>query len=175
MPLLMALGDREKRSSSDGPPPDGPAPATMQFIKRCASVQPPGWVHVLPVMPLSGRLPVPAAGAARLRPERVTRSYGSRSSLDSAVTEGDDGLCRICLILSPGRLGRSWGVRCKRNGIGPHLLSGWRILRKPRRRRKFIWASNLAASAGWPVLGFSCFQPFRRWEPPGWRLRGGWR
>ncbi|RJL11896.1 alpha/beta hydrolase [Paracoccus siganidrum] len=30
-PLLMALGDREKRSGSDGPPPDGPAPATMQF------------------------------------------------------------------------------------------------------------------------------------------------
>ncbi|WP_017998789.1 alpha/beta hydrolase-fold protein [Paracoccus sp. N5] len=32
LPLLVALGDREKRSGSDGPPPDGPAPATMQFI-----------------------------------------------------------------------------------------------------------------------------------------------
>lgn len=32
LPLLVALGDREKRSGTDGPPPDGPAPATMQFV-----------------------------------------------------------------------------------------------------------------------------------------------
>lgn len=30
--MLVALGDKEKRSGSDGPPPDGPAPATMQFL-----------------------------------------------------------------------------------------------------------------------------------------------
>ena len=35
-PLLVALGDREKRSGSDGPPPDGPAPATMDFIAGLA-------------------------------------------------------------------------------------------------------------------------------------------
>ncbi len=32
-PLLIALGDREKRSGSDGPVPDGPAPATMHFLE----------------------------------------------------------------------------------------------------------------------------------------------
>lgn len=31
-PLLVALGDKEKRSGADGPPPDGPAPATMDFV-----------------------------------------------------------------------------------------------------------------------------------------------
>lgn len=31
-PFLMALGDKEKRSGLDGPPPDGPAPATMDFV-----------------------------------------------------------------------------------------------------------------------------------------------
>lgn len=36
LPLLVALGDREKRSGSDGPPPDGPAPATMDFIAGLA-------------------------------------------------------------------------------------------------------------------------------------------
>jgi len=36
LPLLVALGDREKRSGSDGPPPDGPAPATMQFVADLA-------------------------------------------------------------------------------------------------------------------------------------------
>jgi len=35
-PLLVALGDREKRSGSSGPPPDGPAPATMNFIADLA-------------------------------------------------------------------------------------------------------------------------------------------
>ena len=49
LPLLMALGDREKRSGSDGPPPDGPAPATMQFFQDLRGH--PGHraqVHVLP-------------------------------------------------------------------------------------------------------------------------------
>lgn len=48
LPLLMALGDREKRSGSDGPPPDGPAPATMRFVADLC--QHPGHraqVHVL--------------------------------------------------------------------------------------------------------------------------------
>lgn len=48
-PLLVALGDREKRSGSDGPPPDGPAPATMDFIAGLAAH--PGHkakLHVLP-------------------------------------------------------------------------------------------------------------------------------
>lgn len=48
-PLLMALGDREKRSGSDGPPPDGPAPATMDFVRGLAHH--PGHkaqIHVLP-------------------------------------------------------------------------------------------------------------------------------
>lgn len=30
--MLVALGDKEKRSGSDGPPPDGPAPVTMAFL-----------------------------------------------------------------------------------------------------------------------------------------------
>lgn len=30
----LALGDREKRTGSDGPPPDGPAPATMALAAR---------------------------------------------------------------------------------------------------------------------------------------------
>lgn len=30
--LMMALGDKEKRSGAGGPPPDGPAPATMDFV-----------------------------------------------------------------------------------------------------------------------------------------------
>ncbi|SMO82589.1 alpha/beta hydrolase [Paracoccus laeviglucosivorans] len=49
LPLLVALGDREKRSGSDGPPPDGPAPATMQFVADLA--RHPGHaaqIHVLP-------------------------------------------------------------------------------------------------------------------------------
>lgn len=35
-PLLVALGDREKRSGSAGPPPDGPAPATLGFLADLA-------------------------------------------------------------------------------------------------------------------------------------------
>ncbi|MTH62979.1 alpha/beta hydrolase [Paracoccus shanxieyensis] len=63
LPLLMALGDREKRSGSDGPPPDGPAPATMQFIADLALH--PGHraqVHVLPghvhIQTLAGSFPL---------------------------------------------------------------------------------------------------------------------
>ena len=70
VPLLMALGDREKRSGSDGPPPDGPAPATMQFIETLR--RHPGHraqVHVLPghahIQTLAGSFPLvlPFAGA----------------------------------------------------------------------------------------------------------------
>lgn len=31
-PLLVALGDREKRTGAEGPPPDGPAAATLDFV-----------------------------------------------------------------------------------------------------------------------------------------------
>ena len=46
--LLLALGDKEKRSGSDGPPPDGPAPATMAFA--AALRQHPGHDPVLHVL-----------------------------------------------------------------------------------------------------------------------------
>lgn len=62
-PLLVALGDREKRSGSDGPPPDGPAPATMQFVADLRHH--PGHqaqVHVLPghvhIQTLAGSFPL---------------------------------------------------------------------------------------------------------------------
>lgn len=62
-PLLVALGDREKRSGSDGPPPDGPAPATMDFIAGLA--RHPGHravPHVLPghahIQTLAGSFPL---------------------------------------------------------------------------------------------------------------------
>lgn len=62
-PLLVALGDREKRSGSEGPPPDGPAPATMNFL---ADLQRhPGLnseIHVLPgfihIETLAGSFPL---------------------------------------------------------------------------------------------------------------------
>lgn len=70
-PLLVALGDREKRSGSDGPPPDGPAPATMDFVdslRRHPGLDPQ--VHVLPglrhIETIAGSLPLAirfAAGA----------------------------------------------------------------------------------------------------------------
>lgn len=47
-PMLAALGDKEKRSGSDGPPPDGPAPATMRFLDDLTAH--PGYrpeIHVL--------------------------------------------------------------------------------------------------------------------------------
>ena len=70
-PLLVALGDREKRSGSDGPPPAGPAPATMTFVeslRRHPGLDPQ--VHVLPglkhIETIAGSLPLAirfAAGA----------------------------------------------------------------------------------------------------------------
>ncbi|MDO5622757.1 MAG: alpha/beta hydrolase-fold protein [Paracoccus sp. (in: a-proteobacteria)] len=48
-PLLIAMGDREKRSGSDGPPPDGPPAATVGFVTDLRAH--PGLdpqVHVLP-------------------------------------------------------------------------------------------------------------------------------
>ena len=68
-PLLVALGDREKRSGSDGPPPDGPAPATMQFVadlrdRQGLSPQ----LHVLPglvhIETIAGSLPLALPFAA---------------------------------------------------------------------------------------------------------------
>lgn len=62
-PLLVALGDREKRSGLDGPPPDGPAPATMEFAAALA--RHPGHraeLHVLPglahIQTLAGSFPL---------------------------------------------------------------------------------------------------------------------
>lgn len=71
LPLLMALGDREKRSGADGPPPDGPAPATLRFfddLRRHPGHQ--AQVHVLPghvhIQTLAGSFPLvlPFAQAA---------------------------------------------------------------------------------------------------------------
>ena len=68
-PLLVALGDREKRSGSDGPPPDGPAPATMDFVdglRRHPGHEPQ--VHVLPglkhIETIAGSLPLAIRFAA---------------------------------------------------------------------------------------------------------------
>lgn len=68
-PLLVALGDREKRSGSDGPPPDGPAPATMEFVAGLRGH--PGLhpeVHVLPglihIETIAGSLPLALRFAA---------------------------------------------------------------------------------------------------------------
>lgn len=69
LPLLVALGDREKRSGTDGPPPDGPAPATMDFVADLA--RHPGLrpqVHVLPglvhIETLAGSFPLALPFAA---------------------------------------------------------------------------------------------------------------
>lgn len=68
--VLMALGDKEKRSGSDGPPPDGPAPATMDFIAHMGAH--PGHrpqVHVLRdhvhIQTLAGSYPLVLPFAAR--------------------------------------------------------------------------------------------------------------
>lgn len=68
-PLLAALGDREKRSGSDGPPPDGPAPATMRFLADLRDG--PGLspqIHVLPglvhIDTIAGSLPLALPFAA---------------------------------------------------------------------------------------------------------------
>lgn len=53
-PVYLALGDREKRTGSDGPPPDGPAPATMALAARLGALPGiglrqevyPGAVHI---------------------------------------------------------------------------------------------------------------------------------
>ncbi|MWD27291.1 alpha/beta hydrolase [Aquicoccus sp. SCR17] len=52
--MYLALGDREKRTGSDGPPPDGPAPATMALADllrdkpglRLETEVYPGAVHI---------------------------------------------------------------------------------------------------------------------------------
>ncbi len=68
-PLLSALGDREKRSGTDGPPPDGPAPATIQFLsdlRHHPGLEPQ--VHVLPglvhIETIAGSLPLALPFAA---------------------------------------------------------------------------------------------------------------
>ena len=68
-PVLFALGDREKRSGSDGPPPAGPAPATIAFIedlRRHPGLDPQ--VHVLPglvhIQTIAGSLPLALPFAA---------------------------------------------------------------------------------------------------------------
>jgi predicted alpha/beta superfamily hydrolase len=62
-PLLVAMGDREKRSGSDGPPPDGPPQATMTFVTDLRAR--PGLdpqIHVLPglahIQTLPGSFPL---------------------------------------------------------------------------------------------------------------------
>lgn len=62
-PLLVALGDREKRSGSDGPPPDAPSPTTMAFLRDLR--ERPGLaprIHVLPglihIETIAGSLPL---------------------------------------------------------------------------------------------------------------------
>lgn len=69
-PLLIALGDKEKRTGADGPPPDGPAPATMDFVADLA--RHPGFraeVHVLKdhvhIQTIAGSLPLALPFAAR--------------------------------------------------------------------------------------------------------------
>lgn len=47
-PLLVALGDKEKRSGAGGPPPDGPAPATLALVAALAGHEGPDpQLHVL--------------------------------------------------------------------------------------------------------------------------------
>lgn len=67
--MLMALGDKEKRSGTDGPPPDGPAPATMAFIEdltRHPGLKPE--IHVLKdhihIQTIAGSLPLALPFAA---------------------------------------------------------------------------------------------------------------
>lgn len=61
-PLLLALSDAEKRSGADGPPPDGPAPATMALA---ALLRPD--LHILPglrhIETLAASLPLALAFA----------------------------------------------------------------------------------------------------------------
>lgn len=68
--VLVALGDKEKRSGLDGPPPDGPAPATMDFVAGLRAH--PGLdpqVHVLRdhvhIQTIAGSLPLALPFAAK--------------------------------------------------------------------------------------------------------------
>ena len=68
-PLLVALGDKEKRSGSSGPPPDGPAPATLKFVadlQEGTGLSPD--LHVLPgllhIQTIAGSLPLALPFAA---------------------------------------------------------------------------------------------------------------
>lgn len=68
--LMMALGDKEKRSGASGPPPDGPAPATMEFVEGLALH--PGFapeIHVLAdhahIQTIAGSLPLALPFALR--------------------------------------------------------------------------------------------------------------
>lgn len=68
--VMLALGDKEKRSGSDGPPPDGPAPATLAFLEHMA--RHPGLradLHVLKdhvhIQTLAGSYPMVLPFAAR--------------------------------------------------------------------------------------------------------------
>ena len=61
--LMMALGDKEKRTGASGPAPDGPAPATMDFVEGLAVH--PGFrpqIHVLKdhvhIQTIAGSLPL---------------------------------------------------------------------------------------------------------------------
>lgn len=66
----LALGDREKRTGSDGPPPDGPAPATLAVADRLAAC--PGleltrevYAGAVHIATLPASLPATFAMAAR--------------------------------------------------------------------------------------------------------------
>lgn len=68
--VLLALGDKEKRSGSDGPPPEGPAPATLSFVELITAH--PGLqvdLHVLKdhvhIQTLAGSYPLALPFAAR--------------------------------------------------------------------------------------------------------------
>ncbi len=68
--LMMALGDKEKRTGASGPAPDGPAPATMDFVQGLAAH--PGFrpeIHVLPdhvhIQTIAGSLPLALPFALR--------------------------------------------------------------------------------------------------------------
>ena len=68
-PLLIALSDAEKRSGQDGPPPAGPAPATMALIRALHPHPGPApQVHILPglahIQTLAASLPLALSFAA---------------------------------------------------------------------------------------------------------------
>lgn len=68
-PLLIALSDAEKRSGQGGPPPAGPAPATMALIRALRENPGPApQVHILPglahIQTLAASLPLALPFAA---------------------------------------------------------------------------------------------------------------